>query len=145
MRKAGIQFVLWVVAASACSTEPTAPGPISSVSSHVAAQRQDARPFSGAANGAPTVEQLMKAGWDCGTPPVPGLFVCGTPGLGRPPFPPQPNGRPHYEIVVFTASGVYVGRSHFLRADLYHGQPCAGSGQPYDLRPIGYYECFIPA
>lgn len=95
-------------------------------------------------NRAPSLDQLQNAGWSCGVSPQ-GFTVCGTPGLGRPPFPPDPDGRPHYEIAVFTATGLYLGRTHFIRADLYQGQLCAGSGQPYVFRPIGYYECFNPA
>ena len=36
----------------------------------------------------------------------------------------------------------YLGKVHFIRADLYAGQPCAPSGDPYVFSPrIGYYEC----
>ena len=92
---------------------------------------------------APTPTDLAAQGWDCGpTPPFvsPPRIVCAPPGLGRP-FPGNPDPRPTYRLKLFTLSGEFLAHVHFIRADLYAGQPCNG-GDPYVFRPaIGYYEC----
>ena len=89
-------------------------------------------------------EALVAAGWDCfQTPPfiVPSRIVCANPGLGRP-FPGNPDPVPAYTVPTFDLAGTYLGKVHLIRADLYQGQPCAGSGDQYVFRPvIGYYEC----
>jgi len=91
-----------------------------------------------------TPEALAAAGWDCfQTPPfiVPPRIVCANPGRGRP-FPGNPDPAPAYTIPTFDLSGTYLGTVHLIRADLYQGQPCAGSGDQYVFRSaIGYYEC----
>ena len=92
---------------------------------------------------APTPDHLAAHGWDCGqTPPfvVPPRIVCAPPGLGRP-FPGNPDPRPVYRLKLFTVSGEFLAHVHFIRADLYAGQPCHG-GDAYVLSPrIPYYEC----
>jgi len=46
------------------------------------------------------------------------------------------------ENELFDLDGAYVGKVHFVREDLYRGQPCEPSGGSYVFRPaIGYYEC----
>ena len=87
-----------------------------------------------------TADQLAAQGWTCFSPPVGGGTVCFGPGLGRP-IPGDPDPRPTYNFRRFDASGAFLGTGHFIRADLYQGQPCTG-GSPYVLRAvIGYYEC----
>jgi hypothetical protein len=90
-----------------------------------------------------TLDSLRNANWDC-QQRVPGLISCAPPGIGLPPIPSLgENGRPVYEIAVFQLDGTAVGTAHFLRADLYQGQTCAFTGQPFVFRAlIGYYECF---
>jgi len=91
-----------------------------------------------------TPETLAAAGWDCfQTPPfiVPPRIVCANPGLGRP-FPGNPDPPPAYTAPTFDLAGTYLGTVHLVRADLYKGQPCGPSGDPYVFRSaIGYYEC----
>ncbi|HSC74104.1 MAG TPA: hypothetical protein VLB89_08055 [Gaiellaceae bacterium] len=91
-----------------------------------------------------TPETLAAAGWDCfQTPPfiVPPRIVCANPGLGRP-FPGNPDPPPAYTLPTFDLGGTYLGKVHLVRADLYDGQPCGRSGDPYIFRSaIGYYEC----
>jgi hypothetical protein len=91
-----------------------------------------------------TPETLAAAGWDCfQTPPniVPPRIVCANPGLGRP-FPGNPDPPPAYTLPTFDLGGTYLGKVHLVRADLYNGQPCGPSGDPYTLRSaIGYDEC----
>jgi hypothetical protein len=91
--------------------------------------------------GAVTPAQLTNAGWTCFVPPLfPDRIVCGNPGQGRPPVPPDPNGRPSYNFFVFDRDGNFRGTEHLIRADLYHGQPCPQSRYVF-IPPIGYYEC----
>jgi hypothetical protein len=91
-----------------------------------------------------TLDGLRSAGWDC-QPRGPLLFIsCAPPGIGLPPIPPPVGevGRPVYHLAVFAPDGTPFGSAHFLRADLYHGQTCAFTGQPFVFRAIiGYYEC----
>jgi hypothetical protein len=90
-----------------------------------------------------TLEGLRNANWDC-QQRGPLFISCAPPGIGLPPIPSLgEDGRPVYELAVFGLDGTPIGSAHFLRADLYHGQTCAFTGQPFVLREIiGYYECF---
>lgn len=94
--------------------------------------------------GGPTPGALTAAGWECfQTPPfvVPPRIVCANPGLGRP-FPGNPDPQPAYTLQTFDLDGNYLGKVHLVRADLYRGQLCEPSGDPYVFRAaIGYYEC----
>ena len=89
-----------------------------------------------------SLEQLRNAGWDCQQRGA--AIACAPPGIGLPPIPPLGEaGRPVYQLAVFTLGGTPVGTAHFVRADLYQGQTCAFTGQPFVFRAIiGYYECF---
>lgn len=99
-----------------------------------------------------SMDQLVKAGWTCYQPRVPfppfilPKYVCAQPGVGG--GPPVPSlgedGRPTYHLKSFDLQKNYTGYSHFVRQDLYQGQTCSGTDQPYILRlPIGYYECIV--
>ena len=94
--------------------------------------------------GGVTRDTLAAAGWDCfPTPPfiMPPRISCANPGLGRP-FPGNPDPPPAYTLPTFDLGGMYLGKVHLLRADLYNGQPCDSSGDPYVFRSaIGYCEC----
>ena len=92
-----------------------------------------------------TPAQLSVSGWDCFVRPIGEGIVCANPGLGRPPRPAVPDGRPAYMFLLFDSQGTFVATELLIRADLYRGQLCGGSGAPYVLRaPIGYYECVHP-
>ena len=90
-----------------------------------------------------SLDQLRNANWDC-QQRGPSAIACAPPGIGLPPIPPLgESGRPVYELAVFALDGTPVGTTHFLRADLYHGQTCAFTGEAFVFRAIiGYYECF---
>jgi hypothetical protein len=95
----------------------------------------------------PSPEQLAAAGWTCFVPPIPGSgAVCFNPAQGRPPIPPLgEDGRATYTAMRWTPTGEFDGHAHFIRADLYAGQPCAQTGGLYVFSPrIGYYECLRP-
>ena len=89
---------------------------------------------------------LLNTGWTCRTLPTL-TVVCAPPGLGFLPRPPTPDnpGAPSYTVWAFV-DHEYHHRVKFIRADLYHGQPCQGD-EPYTLlpEPLNYYECIIPA
>ena len=94
--------------------------------------------------GGPTPTTLVAAGWDCfQTPPfvVPARIVCANPGLGRP-VPGNLDPPPAYTLPTFDLNGNYLGKVHLVRADLYSGQSCEPTGDPYVFRvAIGYFEC----
>lgn len=94
------------------------------------------------ASDGPTPEKLTNAGWTCFSAPVgPPVTICANPGVGRP-FPGNPDPPPKYTLVRFDLDGNYDSKVHFIRADLYAGQPCGESGAPYVLSSrIPYYEC----
>ena len=122
------------LAVGACSSPPTAPTDAHAVTSLTTAQLE----LRGT-----SLDGLRNANWDC-QQRVPGFISCAPPGIGLAPIPSLgENGRPVYEIAVFLLDGTPFGTAHFLRADLYHGQTCAFTGQPFVFRAlIGYYECF---
>jgi len=92
-----------------------------------------------------TPTQLSAAGWNCFVRPIGEGIVCANPGLGRPPIPPVVDGRPSYMFLLFDVQGNFEATELLIRADLYQGQVCGGSGAPYVFRErIGYYECVHP-
>ena len=93
-----------------------------------------------------TLDHLRNANWDC-QQRGPTFISCAPPGIGLPPIPSLgEDGRPVYQLAVFGLDGTPVGTAHFVRADLYQGQTCAFTGQPFVFRAvIGYYECLKPA
>jgi hypothetical protein len=87
---------------------------------------------------------LEMRGWTCFQPPVPNRIVCSRPHQGRPEVGnPPPDDRPAtFTFLVFDGSGVFMGTELLIRTDLYKGQLCESTRQPYILRGvIGYYEC----
>ena len=94
--------------------------------------------------GQQTPAELRARGWTCFSPPVPNLVVCSHPGQGVPVFGnPPPADRPAtYSLWQFDGAENFIGTEILIRTDLYHGQACESTGQPYVFRPaIGYFEC----
>jgi hypothetical protein len=90
-----------------------------------------------------TPTDLINRGWSC-FQPVPNRMVCSHPNQGFPTVgTPPPDNRPAtFTFFVFDATNRFVGTELLLRTDLYNGQLCESTGQPYDFVPIiGYYEC----
>ena len=88
--------------------------------------------------------ELETRGWTCFRPPVPNRIVCGRPNQGRPTIGnPPPDDRPAtFTFLVFDGTGLFVGTELLIRTDLYNGQLCESTGEPYIFRAlIGYYEC----
>ncbi len=132
-RIAPAPLLFLALAVGACSSPPTAPTDADALT-HLTTGQLELR--------GTTLDSLRNANWDC-QQRVPGLISCAPPGIGLPPIPPLgEKGRPAYQIAVFRLDGTPFGTAHFLRADLYHGQTCAFTGQLFVFRPvIGYYEC----
>jgi hypothetical protein len=91
-----------------------------------------------------TPDDLVARGWTCFTPPVPNRIVCSRPNQGFPTVGnPPPADRPaSFTFVLFDGQANFVGTEVLIRTDLYQGQVCGQTGEPYVFVPvIGYYEC----
>ena len=87
---------------------------------------------------------LENRGWTCFPPPVPNRIVCSRPNQGFPTIgDPPPADRPAtFTFLVFDGNGRFVGTEILIRTELYKGQLCESTGQPYVFVPvIGYFEC----
>ena len=90
-----------------------------------------------------TPTDLTNRGWSC-FEPIPNRIVCSHPNQGFPTVgTPPPDDRPaSFTFLVFDGTSRFVGTELLLRTDLYNGQRCESTGQPYDfVTVIGYYEC----
>jgi hypothetical protein len=95
-----------------------------------------------------TPADLTARGWECRVPPpLPDRLVCRAPNQSFPnPAVPVDERPPTFTLLVFQNTGAFIGTLTGLRADLYRGQICGPTGEPYIFRPpIGYYECLHPA
>jgi hypothetical protein len=94
-----------------------------------------------------THEQLAAEGWSCVPHPfaAPRWIRCLAPGVPLP-IPGSSDIRPTYSYLQFElSSGAFVGTGHIIRGDLYRGQPCGPSGDPYVyLAGIASYDCVHP-
>jgi hypothetical protein len=91
-----------------------------------------------------TPADLVARGWICVTPPAPNRILCSHPNQGFPVVGnPPPDDRPaSYSLWAFDGSGNFIGPYTLLRTDLYQGQLCDGTGEPWVFRALaGYYEC----
>jgi hypothetical protein len=122
-------------AATSQSTESTAAAPGQSATAGQA----------DAASSNPT--DLINQGWSCRPSPVPNLIGCSHPNQGFPSPSASPEDRPAtFTLLAFDTAGNFVGTWILLRADLYHGQRCESTREPYIFRSlIGYYECLHTA
>lgn len=141
-----------VVAGCSGTTSPAHPSAVS-VETTRAADQTSLRPPSTdipqAAGGVLTPDDLTSRGWTCFEPVVvPPMIICSHPNQGRPAAGnPPPADRPAtYNLFRFDkTTGAFIGPVHLIRTDLYNGQMCESTGQPYVLIPIiGYYECAHP-
>ena len=158
LNTAFLGVLLAALIVSACGGTPTTPtsppppsptNPAGTVAGIVAANHAmphvasiTAAQLAAAAHLNPTA--LETRGWTCFQPPVPNRIVCGRPNQGLPTIGnPPPDDRPAtFTFLVFDGSGSFVGTELLIHTDLYSGQICESTGQPYILRArIGYYEC----
>ena len=84
-------------------------------------------------------------GWNCRTP-VPGVAVCSPPGqplpvVAIPPAQP-PADRPETVMLKRWRTDVFEANVLLIRPEVYNGQPCESTGQPYIyIGVLGYFEC----
>jgi len=118
-----------------------APAPQGRATLAVGSEQKNAIAQGSAGHLTPT--DLTNRGWGC-FEPIPNRIVCshqnqGFPTVGTPP----PDDRPaSFTFLIFDGTSRFVGTELLLRTELYNGQLCESTGQPYDFVPvIGYYEC----
>ena len=84
-------------------------------------------------------------GWNCRTP-VPAVTVCSPPGqplpvVAIPPAQP-PADRPETVMLKRWRTDVFEANVLLIRPEIYNGQPCESTGQPYVyIGVLGYFEC----
>lgn len=126
-----------------CSKSPTSPNESASPVAATSA--------SGTAQAAPDTWQFYAAhGWNCRTPGGGPVTVCSPPGqpLPVPAFPPAvpPDNRPPTVMLKRWRNEVFEANVHLIRPEIYQGQLCQPTGEPYVYAAIlGYYECAHPA
>jgi hypothetical protein len=136
--------------ASACGGEtPVQPSPAAAAPAVIGPTLTPQPPMALSAAAALSPADLTERGWTCFQPPVQPLrTICSHPNQGLPVVSnPPPEDRPAtYNLFRFDGTGAFVGSVHLIRTDLYSGQPCQPSGNPYVFVPIiGYYECLHTA
>ena len=123
-------------AAATAAPVPQYRGAFPAVSEHVNLAQGSAAQLSPA--------DLTSRGWTCFAPPVPNRIVCSRPNQGFPIVgdPPAADRPATFTFLVFNGTGGFVGTELLLRTDIYNGQLCESTGEPYVFVPvIGYYEC----
>jgi hypothetical protein len=141
-----IATVTSAVLAIGCSAAPTEPEPVAVSSPAMRAPAIPGAPAvaTQAIAAGLSVDALKARGWECRVPPpTPDRVVCSRPNQGFPnPATPVDERKEIYTLLVFSASGDYLGMQTVLRADLYNGQVCESTNTTYVYRAlIGYYEC----
>ena len=129
-----------------CGASPVEPAPARAAQQQLAtaAALQPGGLDVESANANVTPAKLTERGWTCRVPPVPNRIVCSPPNQGFPTLgTPPPADRPaSFTFFIFDSTDRFVGTELLLRTDLYKGQLCESTGEPYDFVPvIGYYEC----
>lgn len=91
-------------------------------------------------------EDFVARGWACRpVPSNPAWTQCSRPHQGFPVIPP-PDDRPATYNFLLWDGADFLGQVLLIRSDLYRGQICQSTGQPYRfLALVGYYECLHPA
>ena len=124
--------------AAACSQTPTSPTPgATSVGT----------PAVLAAEGTKQSWQDFQArGWHCRTPNNGPATVCSPPDqplpvVAVPPAQP-PADRPDTVLLKRWRNGVFEANVLLMRPEIYNGQPCESTRQPYTyITVLGYFEC----
>jgi hypothetical protein len=145
-----VAALVLVGAASGCNgrANPVQPSTSLAAQSSVSVGSLETALLSQASAGRITPGDLTDRGWTCFTAPVPNRIVCSRPNQGFPTVgSPPPEDRPAtFTFFVFDGAGIFVGPEFLIRTDLYKGQVCESTGEPYVFVPvIGYYECVHPA
>lgn len=127
-----------VAAAAACALAIGCGGSPAAPSTAAAAPNQTELAI--AAGLTPT--DLVARGWTCGPTPFATTIGCSKKDFPTPGVPPPADRPASFTALLFNADGTFVGTVILIRSDLYQGQICESTGQPYILRTfVGYYEC----
>ena len=119
----------------ACSQTPTRPSPATAATAAASSAQGTSQSW----------EDFKAHGWNCRTP-RPDVVVCSPPGqpLPVPAFPPAvpPPDRPETVVLKRWMNGVFNANVLLIRPEIYSGQPCGSTGEPYTyVGVLGYYEC----
>ena len=128
---------------TACSQTPAAPSAQPVMSAAVSTVSTEA--VSGAQGTNQSWQDFAARGWNCRTP-APGVAVCSPPGqplpvVAIPPAQP-PADRPATVMLKRWRNDVFDANVLLIRPEIYNGQTCESTGQPYGyVRVLGYFEC----
>ena len=127
----------------ACSQTPASPSAQPGASAATATVSTEA--VSGAQGTNQTWQDFAARGWNCRTP-APGVAVCSPPGqplpvVAIPPAQP-PADRPATVVLKRWRNDVFDANVLLIRPEIYNGQICESTGQPYAyIGVLGYFEC----
>ena len=91
-------------------------------------------------------QDFQARGWNCRTPNNGPVTVCSPPNqplpvIAIPPAQP-PDDRPETVLLKRWRDGVFEANVLLIRPEIYNGQPCGSTGQPYPyIGVLGYHEC----
>jgi hypothetical protein len=129
--------------AAGCSQTPTSPSTptVSPATATVATAA-----VSGAQGTSQGWQDFEARGWNCRTPNGGPSTVCSPPNqplptVAIPPAQP-PADRPETVMLKRWRNGVFDANVLLIRPEIYNGQPCESTGQPYTyIGILGYFEC----
>lgn len=125
---------------AACSQAPKSPSVPASATGGATAAVSEAHGTS------PTWQAFAARGWNCRTPNNGPVTVCSPPNqplptIAIPPAQP-PVDRPETVMLKRWREGVFDANVLLIRPEIYNGQPCESTGQPYTyIGVLGYFEC----
>jgi hypothetical protein len=128
---------------TACSQTPTSPTTPTATPTGMAMVATTA--VSSAQGTSQGWQDFEARGWNCRTP-VPAVTVCSPPGqplpvVAIPPAQP-PADRPETVMLKRWRNDVFEADVLLIRPEIYNGQPCESTGQPYIyVGVLGYFEC----
>ena len=126
--------------AAACSGAPT--GPTMAVPVGTALTTA----VTGSHGTSQSWQDFQARGWNCRTPNNGPATVCSPPNqplpaVAIPPAQP-PADRPDALLLKRWRNGVFEANVLLIRPEIYNGQPCESTGQPYSfIGVLGYFEC----
>lgn len=134
------------VLAIACSQTAASPTPASPTTvTPTGTATVPTAAVSGAQGTSQSWQDFEARGWNCRTP-VPGVAVCSPPGQSLPvvAIPPAqpPADRPETVMLKRWRNDVFEANVLLIRPEVYSGQSCESTGQPYTyIGVLGYFEC----
>lgn len=132
------------IATVACSQSPAGPGmPTMIPASGAAGAEADVSSAQGTGQ---SWQAFQARGWNCRTPNNGPVTVCSPPNqplptVAIPPAQP-PVDRPETVMLKRWRNDVFDANVLLIRPEIYNGQPCESTGQPYlFIGVLGYFEC----